>query len=38
MNHEMSGYSLWPLVIINSAIFIVFAFSFTHPRTQRDWR
>jgi protein-S-isoprenylcysteine O-methyltransferase Ste14 len=29
---------LWSLVIINSAIFIIFAFSFTKPRTQRDWR
>jgi protein-S-isoprenylcysteine O-methyltransferase Ste14 len=38
MNHEMSGYGLWPLVIINSAIFIVFAFSFTHPHTKCDWR
>lgn len=38
MNHDMSGYGLWPLVIINSAIFIIFAFSFTHPRTNRDWR
>lgn len=33
-----SAYSLWPLVLINSAIFIVFALSFTHPRTGRDWR
>ena len=40
MNHEASGYAygLWSLVIINSAIFIIFAFSFTHPRTKRDWR
>lgn len=33
-----NGYGLWPLVIINSAIFIVFAFSFTKPKTPRDWR
>ncbi len=33
-----NAYGLWPLVIINSAIFIVFAFSFTKPRTPRDWR
>ncbi|MBI4523699.1 MAG: isoprenylcysteine carboxylmethyltransferase family protein [Deltaproteobacteria bacterium] len=32
------AYGLWPLVIINSLIFIIFAFSFTKPRTQRDWR
>ena len=34
----MSAYGLWGLVLINSAVFIVFAFSFTHPRTNRDWR
>ncbi len=37
----MSGppaYGLWLLVIINSLVFIMFAFSFTHPRTGRDWR
>jgi protein-S-isoprenylcysteine O-methyltransferase Ste14 len=34
----MSAYGLWPLVVINSAIFLIFAFSFTHPRTKRDWR
>ena len=37
----MSGapaYGLWSLVIINSLIFIMFAFSFTRPRTTRDWR
>src|SRR5829696_8816938 len=31
-------YGLWLLVIINSAVFIIFAFSFTRPRTKRDWR
>ena len=31
-------YGLWSLVIINSLVFIIFAFSFTHPRTTRDWR
>ena len=34
----MSAYGLWSLVLINSAIFIIFAFSFTRPRTGRDWR
>ena len=34
----MSAYGLWSLVIINSVIFIIFAFSFTHPKTSRDWR
>ncbi len=33
-----SAYGLWSLVIINSAVFIIFAFSFTKPRTTRDWR
>lgn len=36
--NETSGYNLWPLVIVNSAVFIVFAFSFTKPKTLRDWR
>ncbi len=35
---EGPAYGLWSLVIINSAIFITFAFSFTKPRTTRDWR
>ena len=39
MQHDtQSGYGLWSLVIINSAIFIIFAFSFTKPKTSRDWR
>lgn len=39
MNHsESSGYGLWSLVLINSAIFIIFAFSFFKPQTKRDWR
>jgi protein-S-isoprenylcysteine O-methyltransferase Ste14 len=35
---DESAYGLWSLVIINSLIFIIFAFSFTKPRTARDWR
>jgi protein-S-isoprenylcysteine O-methyltransferase Ste14 len=31
-------YGLWSLVFINSAIFIIFAFSFFKPSTARDWR
>lgn len=31
-------YGLWWLVIVNTAIFLVFAFSFTKPKTKRDWR
>jgi hypothetical protein len=38
MSMESPAYGLWSLVVINSAIFIMFAFSFTHPRTARDWR
>ena len=39
MNHsDASGYGLWSLVIINSLVFIIFAFSFTKPQTPRDWR
>jgi methanethiol S-methyltransferase len=32
------AYGLWFLVIINSAIFILFAYTFFKPRTGRDWR
>ena len=32
------AYGLWSLVIINSLVFLIFAFSFTRPRTARDWR
>jgi protein-S-isoprenylcysteine O-methyltransferase Ste14 len=32
------AYGLWPLVMINAANFIIFAFSFTKPHTARDWR
>lgn len=35
---DAPAYGLWSLVFINSAIFIIFAFSFTKPRTARDWR
>ena len=37
MEHA-TAYGLWPLVVVNSLIFIAFAFSFTHPRTATDWR
>lgn len=33
-----SDYGLWTLVILNSAIFIFFAFSFAKPQTKTDWR
>ena len=33
-----NGYGLWGLVVINSLLFIVFAASFFHPQSRRDWR
>ena len=39
MNHDDApAYGLWGLVILESTIFILFAFSFFKPRTKRDWR
>lgn len=38
MNHDIPAYGLWSLVLTNSAVFILFAFSFFKPRTKRDWR
>src|SRR5215813_13540784 len=35
---DQSGYGLWSLVIVNSVIFILFAYTFFKPRTGRDWR
>lgn len=36
--HDSSAYGLWSLAIINSAVFIIFAFSFAKPQSKRDWR
>ena len=38
MNNGTPAYGLWSLVLLNSAIFIMFAFSFFKPQTARDWR
>jgi methanethiol S-methyltransferase len=38
MSESAPAYGLWTLVVINSAVFIIFAFSFFKPRTKRDWR
>ena len=39
MNHsDTPAYGLWSLVIINSLVFIIFAFSFAKPQSSRDWR
>lgn len=38
MNHNEPAYGLWSLVILNSLVFLLFAFSFARPKTSRDWR
>ncbi len=38
MNNGESDYGLWSLVVLNSLVFIIFALSFTKPKTARDWR
>lgn len=38
MNSETPAYGLWSLVIINSVVFILFAYTFFKPQTPRDWR
>lgn len=38
MTNIVPAYGLWGLVIINIAIFLIFAFSYTQPKTPRDWR
>lgn len=38
MSHDQPGYGLWMLVILNSAVFLMFAFSFFKPQTGSDWR
>jgi len=38
MSHDAPAYGLWTPVVFNSAIFLMFAFSFFKPQTSRDWR
>jgi len=39
MTHaDAQAYGLWTLVVVNSLVFIVFAFSFARPQSKRDWR
>ena len=38
MQQDAPAYGLWTLAVLNSAIFIIFAFSFFKPKTGRDWR
>jgi len=36
--NDAPAYGLWGLVILNSLLFIFFAFSFFKPKSKRDWR
>lgn len=36
--NSVPAYGIWSLAIINSLVFILFAFSFFKPKTPRDWR
>ncbi|WP_165405318.1 methyltransferase family protein [Bradyrhizobium genosp. SA-3] len=38
MHDAAPAYGLWGLVIVNSAVFILFAYSFFKPQTSRGWR
>jgi protein-S-isoprenylcysteine O-methyltransferase Ste14 len=38
MSTDAPAYGLWSLVLINSAVFVLFAYSFFKPQTKRDWR
>lgn len=38
MHDTTPAYGLWSLAIINSLVFIIFAFSFAKPQSTRDWR
>lgn len=38
MEHAEPSYGLWTLVVLNVAIFVMFAFSFFKPASARDWR
>lgn len=38
MHDDNPAYGLWSLVILNSAVFIFFTFTFFNPQTKRDWR
>lgn len=38
MSGETPAYGLWGLVLINSVVFIFFGYSFSKPKTPRDWR
>lgn len=35
---DQPAYGLWLMVVLNSAVFILFALSFAKPQSSRDWR
>lgn len=38
MTESTPAYGLWGLVVLNSLVFVLFALSFSRPRSARDWR
>ena len=38
MENAPPAYGLWSLALINSLVFVIFAFSFAKPKSARDWR
>jgi hypothetical protein len=36
MNADTAAYGLWGLVLVNSVVFVLFAYSFFKPQTKRD--
>ena len=38
MHDTSQAYGLWAVVVLNSALFIFFAFTFFKPNSARDWR
>jgi len=38
MTETLPAYGLWTLVVLNAAIFLLFASSFFKPQSARDWR
>ena len=38
MTDQPPAYGLWLFVLLDSAVFIIFAFSYFRPHTNRDWR
>ena len=33
MSHDAPAYGLWTVAVLNAVVFIIFAFSFTKPKT-----